>query len=201
MTTRWLRWTMVAGMAALTMLGVASRSLAVPPATESCGVTGGGTIDDTDPETEGGAAAFGGNAGTSKDGTIGGHWHHSDLTIGVSLTGRPQYIVCRDVADDGPGQPGGTQGLEFNQVYFGGPAEWRDPSVGIWAAGYWFDVVAKDRGGLAPDTYHITVRTMDDGVVYEAVGELVGGSFQIHPSNAGHPDVPSTLPAWVSLEP
>ena len=174
MTRHWFREALVGGMAVVAMLGLTSTSSAVDAA---CGVTGGGSIEDT----EGDTAVFGGSADTSKDGTIGGHWHHSDLTTGAGLTGRPQYIVCRHVDEAGPGQPGGRKGLTINQVFFGGPAEWRDPSDGVWAAGYFFDVVVKDHGGVTADTYDITVRLIDFGVIYHASGEVVGGKIQIHP--------------------
>lgn len=88
----------------------------------------------------------------------------------------------------------------------------------MWNDGYWFDVVAKDHGepgssaavkkGQMPDTYHFTIRKIDDPakgasgtVVYETRGDLDGGNIQMHPSNGGHPAVSSPLPAWVSLEP
>jgi hypothetical protein len=89
---------------------------------------------------------------------------------------------------------------------------------GDWQSGYWFDVVAKDHGepGSVPspknggmvDTYHFTIRKMDDPqakvsgpIVYEVKGPLVGGNIQIHPSNNGHPGIQSPLPPWVALEP
>ena len=98
----------------------------------------------------------------------------------------------------------------------------RDPSDAyrndVWASGYWFDVVAKDHGepgskphvknGGMPDTYHFTIRKMDDpahqvsgAVVYETRGELEGGNIQMHPPNPGHPGGSSALPGWVSYEP
>ena len=104
----------------------------------------------------------------------------------------------------------------MNQVYFGGPAEWR--SNGTWASGYWFDVVAKDHGepgsvphaknGGTPDTYHFTIRLMDDpkkevsgAIVYETKGVLEGGNIQMHPPSNGHPYTPMALPNWVAFEP
>ena len=191
----------------------------VPPSSGGCWVTGGGFI--VGPNVTTGAAAdghdnFGGNAKPMKDGRIQGHWNHVDHGTGNHAKGRPEYIVCRHVDEPGPGQPGGKKGFTMNQVYFGGPAEWRSNET--WASGYWFDVVAKDHGepgskphpknGGMPDTYHFTLRLMDDpenqvsgAIVYETNGELEGGNIQMHPPNNGHPYTPMALPSWVSYEP
>lgn len=140
-----------------------------------------------------------------------------DHGTGNHAEGRPEYIMCRHVDEPGPGQPGGKKGLTANQVYFGGHAQWR--TADVWNDGYWFDVVAKDHGepgsttaaskkGMMADTYHFTIRKIDDPakaasgvIVYETRGDLNGGNIQMHPSNNGHPAVNSPLPAWVSLEP
>lgn len=191
------------------------------PKAGGCWVTGGGFVVGANIVT--GAAAdghdnFGGNAKPMKDGTIKGHWNHVDHGTGNHAKGRPSYIYCRKVDEPGPGQPGGKKGFVMNQVYFGGPAEWRDAATGAWGEGYWFDVVAKDHGepgsvpkaknGFMPDTYHFTIRLIDDPaqnasgtVVYATRGELQGGNIQLHPPNGGHPATPSVLPSWVSLEP
>jgi hypothetical protein len=191
----------------------------VSPADGGCWVTGGGFIVGANITT--GAAPdghdnFGGNAKPMKDGRIQGHWNHVDHGTGNHAKGKPEYIVCRHVDEPGPGQPGGKKGFTMNQVYFGGPAEWR--SNGTWATGYWFDVVAKDHGepgsvphaknGFMPDTYHFTVRLMDDvankvsgAIVYETSGALEGGNIQMHPPNGGHPYTPMSLPDWVAFEP
>jgi hypothetical protein len=191
----------------------------VPPSEGGCWVTGGGFI--IGPNITTGAAPdghdnFGGNAKPMKDGRIQGHWNHVDHGTGNHAKGVPAYIVCRHVDEPGPGQPGGKKGFTMNQVYFGGPAEWR--SNGQWASGYWFDVVAKDHGepgsvphvknGQMPDTYHFTIRLMDDpaakvsgAIVYETKEVLEGGNIQLHPPNNGHPYTPSGLPEWVSFEP
>jgi hypothetical protein len=160
---------------------------------------------------------FGGNAKPMKDGTVDGHWNHIDHGTQNHALGRPEYIYCRHVDEPGPGQPGGKKGLTSNQVYFGGHARWRSNQV--WADGYWFDVVAKDHGepGSVPkptknggmvDTYHFTIRKIDDPaksasgtIIYETRGGLEGGNIQIHAPNNGHPGTQSTLPTWVSLEP
>jgi hypothetical protein len=132
--------------------------------------------------------------------------------------GKPEYIVCRHVDEPGPGQPGGKKGFTMNQVYFGGHADWRVGADGTWQSGYWFDVVAKDHGepgsvpkaknGFMPDTYHFTLRKMDDPAakvsgakVYETHGTLEGGNIQLHPPNTGHPYTPMSLPGWVAFEP
>ncbi|HSO38757.1 MAG TPA: hypothetical protein VLT33_39780, partial [Labilithrix sp.] len=138
---------------------------------------------------------------------------------GNHALGRPEYIMCRTTEGAGPGQPGGKKGLVANQVYFGGHAKWRTAADATWSDGYWFDVVAEDhgepgntsaKGGGAhdADSYHFTLRKMDDptakvsgAIVYETRGDLTGGNIQLHPSNGGHPAVSSPLPAWVSLEP
>ena len=191
----------------------------VPPSAGGCWVTGGGFI--VGPNVTTGAEPdghdnFGGNAKPMKDGRIQGHWNHVDHGTGNHAKGKPEYIVCRRVDEPGPGQPGGKKGFTMNQVYFGGPAEWR--SNGTWASGYWFDVVAKDHGepGSVPhaknggmvDTYHFTIRLMDDpekkvsgAIVYETKGGLEGGNIQMHPPNNGHPYSPMALPSWVAFEP
>jgi hypothetical protein len=191
----------------------------VPPSAGGCWVTGGGFI--VGPNVTTGAAPdghdnFGGNAKPMKDGRVQGHWNHVDHGTGNHAKGKPEYIVCRHVDEPGPGQPGGKKGFTMNQVYFGGPAEWR--SNGTWASGYWFDVVAKDHGepgsvphvknGFMPDTYHFSIRLMDDpakkvsgAVVYETKGVLEGGNIQMHPPNGGHPYTPAALPSWVAFEP
>jgi hypothetical protein len=152
-----------------------------------------------------------------KDGHVDGHWNHVDHGLRGHANCHPTYIVCRHVDEPGPGQPGGKKGLTANQVYFGGPASWQVDG-GPFADGYWFDVVAKDHGepgsvpspknGYMVDTYHFTIRKMDDPThqvsgpkVYETHGPLVGGNIQIHPSNPGHPGVTMSLPSWVSYEP
>ncbi len=191
----------------------------VPPSQGGCWVTGGGFI--VEPSIVPGAPAdghdnFGGNAKQMKNGTIQGHWNHVDHGTQNHAKGRPEYIYCRHVDEPGPGQPGGKKGFTMNQIYFGGPAEWR--SNGAWSDGYWFDVVAKDHGepgsqpspknGFMVDSYHFTIRKMDDPakkvsgpVVYEVKGGLVGGNIQMHPPNGGHPGFQSPLPTWVGLEP
>jgi len=193
----------------------------VPPKDGGCWVTGGGFI--VGPNETTGAAAdghdnFGGNAKPMRDGRIQGHWNHVDHGTKSHAKGKPAYIVCRHVDEPGPGQPGAKKGFTMNQVYFGGPAEW-SVGGGPAASGYWFDVVAKDHGepGSVPkdkknggmvDTYHFTIRKVDDparkvsgAVVYETRGGLEGGNIQLHPPNAGHPYTPSALPGWVSFEP
>jgi hypothetical protein len=198
----------------------AAASDCVPPTEGGCWVTGGGFIEaaSTTPAAPAdGHDNFGGNAKPMKDGHVSGHWNHVDHGTGNHAKGKPEYIMCRHVDEPGPGQPGGKKGLTANQVYFGGHAQWR--TADVWNDGYWFDVVAKDHGepgssgpalkkGMMPDTYHITVRKIDDAakgasgtVVYETRGDLNGGNIQMHPSNNGHPAVNSPLPAWVSLEP
>lgn len=191
----------------------------VPPSEGGCWVTGGGFI--VGPNVTTGAAPdghdnFGGNAKPMKDGRIQGHWNHVDHGTGNHAKGTPEYIVCRHVDEPGPGQPGGKKGLTMNQVYIGGPAEWR--SNDTWSTGYWFDVVAKDHGepgsvpsaknGSMPDTYHFTIRLMDDAanevsgaIVYETAGSLEGGNIQMHAPNGGHPYTPMDLPSWVSFDP
>ncbi len=191
----------------------------VPPSAGGCWVTGGGFI--VGPNVTTGAEPdghdnFGGNAKPMKDGRIQGHWNHVDHGTGNHAKGKPEYIVCRRVDEPGPGQPGGKKGFTMNQVYFGGPAEWR--SNDTWASGYWFDVVAKDHGepgsvphaknGGMPDTYHFTIRLVDDpqkqasgAIVYETKGVLEGGNIQMHPPNNGHPYTPMALPSWVAFEP
>jgi len=184
-------------------------------------VTGGGFIvaPSTTPNApEDGHDNFGGNAKPMKDGHVQGHWNHVDHGTQNHAKGKPTYIVCRHVDEPGPGQPGGKKGLTANQVYFGGPAEWREASAGTWGSGYWFDVVVKDHGepgsqpspknGFMVDTYHFTLRRVDDPahnasgtVVYELHGGLVGGNIQVHAPNGGHPYTAMPLPNWVSYEP
>ncbi len=205
-------------------------SEAKPPSQGGCWITGGGFIiapnDQTGAPPDGnGHDNFGGNAKGMKDGSVKGHWNHVDHGTQNHSKGRPQYIYCRHVDEPGPGQPGGKKGFTMNQAYFGGPAEWRDAASGLgFQTGYWFDVVVKDHGepgsvphaknGYMVDTYHFTIRKMDDPVnlvsgkiVYEvgrggnkASGGLVGGNIQLHPPNGGHPYTPGPLPAWVGLE-
>lgn len=163
----------------------------VPPSEGGCWVTGGGFIATND-----GKDNFGGNAKPMKDGRIQGNWNHVDHGAGQHAKGKPDYLVCRRVDGAGPGQPGGKKGFVMNQVYFGGPASWNG------ASGYWFDVVAKDRGEPGKnDTYHFTLRNAAGAKVYEASGVLQGGNIQMHPPNNGHPASQSKLPAWVSYEP
>jgi|GEM_PF-4242601 len=199
--------------------GEGSGSDCVPPAAGGCWVTGGGFIEAASlvpAAAADGHDNFGGNAKPMKDGSVKGQWNHVDHGTGNHGHGRVEYLQCRRSGDIGPGQPGGKKGLTANQVYFGGPARWR--TAGTWEEGYWFDVVVKDHGepgssaatkkGGTPDTYHFTMRKMNDPaagasgtVVYETKGDLAGGNIQIHAPNAGHPGVSSPLPAWVSLEP
>jgi hypothetical protein len=192
----------------------------IPPSEGGCWVTGGGFIVEASIVPKAAEADghdnFGGNAKQMKKGGVQGHWNHVDHGTKNHAKGKPEYIYCRHVDEPGPGQPGGKKGFTMNQIYFGGPAEWR--SNDAWSDGYWFDVVAKDHGepGSQPspknggmvDTYHFTIRKMDDAankvsgpIVYEVKGGLVGGNIQMHPPNGGHPGVQSPLPAWVSLEP
>ncbi|MBS2017966.1 MAG: hypothetical protein JST00_34135 [Deltaproteobacteria bacterium] len=190
----------------------------VPPTAGGCWVTGGGFV--AAPSLVPAAPAdghdnFGGNAKPMKDGTVKGQWNHVDHGTGNHAHGSVSYLFCRKVDGAGPGQPGGKKGLTSNQVYFGGPARFR--TGGTWSDGYWFDVVAIDRGepgssaaskkGGTPDSYHFTIRKESDpvagvsgAIVYETKGGLEGGNLQIHPPNAGHPAVSSPLPAWVALE-
>jgi hypothetical protein len=180
-----------------------------PPSQGGCWVTGGGFLTANNKDN------FGGNAKQMKDGSIQGHWNHEAHAKKDHLKGKPSYIFCRHVDEPGPGQPGGKKGFDMNQIYFGGPAEYRADKE--WASGYWFDVVAKDhgepgagkaKGGENVDTYHLTIRKMVDtekqisgAIVYEIAGNLSGGNIQIHPPNNGHPGFQSELPKWVSLEP
>lgn len=194
----------------------------VAPAEGGCWITGGGFIVEPSVVPPQAAADghdnYGGNAKPMKKGGVQGHWNHVDHGTMNHAKGRPAYIFCRHVDEPGPGQPGGKKGFTMNQIYFGGPAEWRVADTGAWQDGYWFDVVAKDHGepGSQPspknggmvDTYHFTLRKLDDPaakvsgpIVYEVEGGLVGGNIQIHPPNPGHPGVQSPLPAWVALEP
>jgi hypothetical protein len=128
------------------------------------------------------------------------------------------------VDEPGPGVPNGpNHDFNINQAYFGGPARWFTASAqgaDQWEDGYWFDVFAEDHGepgnkpgpgthgSLGPDYYHFTIRKLisedppqSGAPVYETSGDFVGGNFQIHPPNAGHPSTPSDLPPWVSYEP
>ncbi len=208
--------------------GSGSSGEVLPPALGGCWITGGGFIiapNDLTGAPADGHDNYGGNAKPMKDGRIQGHWNHVDHGTGNHAKGKPEYIVCRHVDEPGPGQPGGKKGFTANQAYFGGPAEWRDASTGVWESGYWFDVVVKDHGepgsvphaknGYMVDTYHFTIRKMDDpvnkvsgAVIYEvgrggnqASGGIVGGNIQLHPPNNGHPYTPMSLPSWVSFEP
>ena len=193
----------------------------VPPSEGGCWVTGGGFIEGASlvpAAAADGKDNFGGNAKPMKKGGVSGHWNHVDHGTGNHAKGRPEYIMCRVTDGPGPKQPGGKKGMVVNQVYFGGHAEWRDAASATWSDGYWFDVVAEDhgepgntralKGGAMPDSYHFTIRKIDDTgvkasgtVVYETRGDLTGGNVQLHPSNNGHPAVSSPLPAWVSIEP
>lgn len=190
----------------------------VPPTTGGCWVTGGGFVEAASlvpAAPADGHDNFGGNAKPMKDGSVKGQWNHVDHGTGHHAHGNVSYLFCRKVDGAGPGQPGGKKGLVANQVYFGGPARFR--ADGVWADGYWYDVVAIDRGepgssaatkkGGVPDSYHFTIRKESDpisgvsgAVVYETKGGLSGGNIQIHPPNGGHPAVSSPLPAWVALE-
>jgi hypothetical protein len=193
----------------------------VPPSEGGCWVTGGGFI--IGPNITTGAApdghdSFGGNAKPMKDGRVQGNWNHVDHGTGNHAKGKPEYIVCRHVDEPGPGGPGAKKGFTMNQVYFGGHAQWRVAADAVWSDGYWFDVVAKDHGepgsqpsvknGFMPDTYHFTIRKMDDpegkvsgAIVYETKETLTGGNIQMHPPNGGHPYTPMTLPSFVAFEP
>jgi hypothetical protein len=193
----------------------------IPQSEGGCWVTGGGFIvapNDVTGAPEDGHDSFGGNAKPMKKGGVQGHWNHVDHGTKNHAKGKPEYIVCRHVNEPGPGNPGGKKGFNMNQVYFGGHAEWREHDLGDWQSGYWFDVVAKDHGepgsqpspknGFMPDTYHFTIRKMDDpaakvsgALVYETHGTLVGGNIQIHPPNGGHPYTPMSLPPFVAFEP
>jgi hypothetical protein len=182
------------------------------PKQGGCWFTGGGFIVDAD-----GHDSYGGNGKPMKDGTIQGEWNHVDHGTMDHAHGKVEYLVCRVAAGPGPEQPGGKKGLVANQVYFGGHARWRANDV--WNDGYWFDVVAEDHGepgnekvqgsgltqkGTMADWYSFTIRMMADPatatsgtVVYHTEGFFVGGNFQIHPNNNGHPETPSMTPPWV----
>jgi hypothetical protein len=192
----------------------------VPPSEGGCWVTGGGFIEGPEiapvpTPADGHHDNFGGNAKPMKQGYVSGHWNHVDHANQNHALGRPEYIVCRhDPNHPGPGQPGGKKGLTANQVFFGGHARWRDASLGTWADGYWFDVMAEDHGnghqsaakGEDPDYYHFTIRKMDDptakvsgAIIYETQGPLVGGKIQIHPTNPGHNTGSPPPPSWVAI--
>jgi len=168
----------------------------VPPKDGGCWVTGGGFV------TTSGRDNFGGNAKPRKDGTIQGQWNHVDHG-GRHVHGPVTYLVCREVAGAGPGQPGGKKGLTANQVLFGGPARANDGSGFV--DGYWYDVVAEDHGEPGrDDAYTLTLRKEADPaagasgtVVYTVSGKLTGGNIQIHAPNNGHPYSPVAPPAWV----
>jgi hypothetical protein len=185
----------------------------VSPKEGGCWFTGGGFIVVTDHKD-----SYGGNGKPMRDGRIQGEWNHVDHGNMDHMHGKVEYLVCRVAAGPGPGQPGGKKGLVANQVYFGGAARWRTNDV--WADGYWFDAIGEDHGepgnvykntgltvkGTMPDWYSITVRTTSDpakglsgNVVYHAEGPFMGGNFQIHPSNNGHPYTLSPLPPWVQI--
>ena len=56
---------------------------------------------------------------------------------------------------------------------------------------------------LVQDGYQYTLRLLagpnqSGPVVYETSGDFVGGNFQIHPANSGHPYQGGNLPPWVS---
>jgi hypothetical protein len=187
------------------------------PATGGCWFTGGGFVSSAGGN---GKDTFGGNAKGMKDGRVQGSWNSIHHGTGDHVHGRPVYLVCRTAAGPGPSQPGEKKGLTANQVYFGGPARWREAAAKSWSDNYWFDVVAEDHGepgnvktngvtnkGTMPDWYHLTVRKQSDYVagvsgakVYEISGSLQGGNFQLHPANGGHPNSNTKLPTWVSIE-
>ncbi|HVJ92897.1 MAG TPA: hypothetical protein VM580_24015 [Labilithrix sp.] len=122
-------------------------------------------------------------------------------------------MFCRRV----DGADGGKD-LAANQVYFGGPAQWRGTANSSWADGYWFDVVATNRdkagasstrnGGQVSATYHFTLRKMEDPaakisgtIVYETRGSLVDGKLLIQANDDARSAANLPLPYWVSLEP
>ncbi len=184
----------------------------LPPDAGGCWITGGGFVTDTD-----GKDSFGGNGMPMKDGRIRGEWEHVDHGTGNKLHGEVSYLVCRHVAEPGPGQPSGpSHNFTLNQAYYGGSARWF--SNGAWADGYWFDIMAEDHGepgnkagpgnhgSAGPDYYHLRVLQMQNGsqsgtLIYETEGDFDGGNFQIHPPNGGHPYTSSALPSWVQLQP
>jgi hypothetical protein len=185
----------------------------LPPTEGGCWITGIGFIIDAD-----GHDNFGGNGMPMKDGSIRGEWEHVDHGTDDKFHGQVQYLVCRHVPEPGPGVPNGPQhDLTTNQAYYGGPGRWFTPDAG-WADGYWFDVMAEDHGepgnkagpgqhgSGGPDFYHFTARLLASGtqsgaVVYDTAGDIVGGNFQIHPPNTGHPFTQGLLPPWVALQP
>ncbi|HJZ87274.1 MAG TPA: hypothetical protein VKN99_19005 [Polyangia bacterium] len=183
----------------------------IPPSGGGCWITGIGYIVDAD-----GHDNFGGNGMGMKDGSVRGEWEHVDHGTGDKFHGQVQYLFCRQVPEPGPGQPSGPDhNFLLNQAYYGGPGRWFVPGTG-WQDGFWFDVMAEDHGepgnkpgpmqhgGAGPDFYHFTARQFTGGVqsgtpviVYDTAGDIVGGNFQIHPPNNGHPFVSSPLPPWV----
>jgi hypothetical protein len=150
-----------------------------------------------------------------KDGRVRGQWQHVDHGSSRKAHGQVAYVVCRHVDEPGPGQPSGPSKMfDLNQAYFGGPARFFD--VG-WQDGFWFDVFAEDHGepgnkpgpmkhgSAGPDHYQFTLRKLvgvnqSGPIVYQTKGEFVGGNFQIHPSNNGHPFKGGTLPSWVTFQ-
>ena len=176
------------------------------PSTGGCWITGGGFIVDGD-----GHDSFGGNAMPMKSGSIRGQWEHVDHGTGNKLHGEPSYIVCRHVAEPGPGaNTGPKHDFTMNQAYFGGNA--RAFVNGTWHDGYWFDVMVEDHGegkgakAGGPDYYHLTLRKIDAAnasgvIVYDTEANMSGGNIQLHPPNNGHPFTSSQLPSWVSLQP
>jgi hypothetical protein len=176
------------------------------PGAGGCWITGGGFIVDGD-----GHDSFGGNAMPMKSGAIRGQWEHVDHGTGNKLHGEPSYIVCRHVAEPGPGANNGPKhDFTMNQAYFGGNA--RAFVNGTWHEGYWFDVMVEDHGegkgakAGGPDYYHLTLRKIDAAnasgvIVYDTEANMSGGNIQLHPPNNGHPFTSSQLPSWVSLQP
>lgn len=185
-----------------------------PPTTGGCWVTGGGFVDDED-----GKDTFGGNGMSMKNGRIRGQWQHVDHGTGNKMHGQVEYLMCRRVeTEPGPGHPNGPRhDFNLNQAYYGGPARWFTPGTG-WAEGYWFDLRTEDHGepgnrraggqsarDPVPDEYWLTVREMvadmqSGAVIYEVGGEFIGGNFQIHPPNNGHPYQAGELPPWVTVQ-
>ena len=147
-----------------------------------------------------------------KSGSIRGQWENIDHGAGgLKVHGEPSYIVCRHVAEPGPGaNTGPKHDFTMNQAYFGGNA--RAFVNGTWHDGYWFDVMVEDHGegkgakAGGPDYYHLTLRKIDAAnasgvIVYDTEANMSGGNIQLHPPNNGHPFTSSQLPSWVSLQP